>query len=156
MENLTHTVVTKRLKVDGTNYIGAAGVTTLTSEPVDTANAEGVRFVVGYGVIVATGVNSSKVRQGQAANMSDGADLAGSGTTGLPVADAGKIVITEIFRPQERYVDHVCVRTVANTTIDFLIAELYVKRVEPVVQDSFVYSNAGGPKVLNSPAEGTA
>lgn len=152
MENLTHQVVTKRLKVDGTNYTGAAGITTLTSEPVDTANADIVRFIVGYGAITATAVTSNKVRHGAASNMSDGADLL---ATSQSVADSddNKIVIIEVVRPLERYMDVVTVRGTANAVVDFVICELWQKRVQPVTQDSLV---VGTPEIHNSPAEGTA
>jgi len=151
MDNLTHKVVTRRLKVDGTNYTGSAGTSDLTSEAVDCANADGVRFICGFGTITSGAVTSTKVRQGAASNMSDGADLAGTAQT-VADDDDNQIVITEIIRPQERYVDHVIDRGTQNAVVDFLIAELFFTRNQPVTQDSLVV----GAEVHNSPAEGTA
>lgn len=147
----TQHLVTKRLKVDGTNYTGAAGTSDLTSEPVDTQGYEGVRFIIGFGAITSTAVTSIKVRQGTASNMSDGADLAGSAIT-IADTDDNKIAITEIHRPQERYVDLVTDRGTANAVVDFLIVELYGARKYPVTQDATVIS----AEVANSPDEGTA
>ncbi|HKQ02643.1 MAG TPA: hypothetical protein VJ735_20160 [Actinomycetes bacterium] len=151
--NLTHRVITKRLKVDGTNYTGAANTTDLTSEAVDTQNADAVRFICGFGTITAGAVTSTKVRQGQQSNMSDGADLAGTAQT-VADTDDNKIVITEIHRPQERYVDHVVDRGTQNAVIDFLIVELLFLRKFPVTQDAATV--VGSAEVHNSPAEGTA
>jgi hypothetical protein len=150
-EILTQKVVTKRLKVDGTNYNGAAGTTDLTSEPVDTAGFEGVRFVCGFGAITAGAVTSIKVRQGAQSDMSDGADLEGSGQAVADDQD-NMIVISEIYRPQERYVDHVVDRGTQNAVVDFLIVELFGVRKLPVVQDATVI----GAEVHASPDEGTA
>lgn len=150
--SLTEKVVTKRLKVDGTNYAGAAGQTDLTSEAIDTAGYEGVRFIAGFGTIAAGAVTFLKVRQGALSNMTDGADLAGSK---IDVADDddNKIAITDIFRPEERYLDVVFDRGTADATIDFLIVELYGTRKQPVTQDPDTVIAA---EIFNSPAEGTA
>ncbi len=150
-EILTQKVVTKRIKPDGSGYTVAAGVTNVTSDPVDTAGYEGVRFICGFGAIVAGAATSVKVRQGQQANMGDGADLAGSGTTVTDTQD-NNVVITEIWQPQERYVDHVISRATQNSTVDFLIVELFGSRKKPVTQDATVVA---GTKVLASPDEGT-
>jgi hypothetical protein len=148
---ITQQIVTKRLKVDGTNYTGSAGTTDLTSEPVDTAGYEGVRFICGFGAITTNAVTSTKARQGAASDMGDGADLAGTAQTVADSAD-NKIVITDIFRPQERYVDHVIDRGTQNAVVDFLIVELYGTRKTPVTQDATV----AGAEVHSSPDEGTA
>lgn len=151
MQNISQHMVTKRLKVDGTNYTGAAGTTDLTSETVDTQGFEGVRFICGFGTITGSAVTSTKVRQGAASNMSDGADLLGTAQT-VADTDDNKIVISEIFRPEERYVDHIVDRGTANAVVDFLIVELYGPRVKPVTQDATVI----GMEVAISPIEGTA
>jgi hypothetical protein len=151
MDNLTHEVVTKRLKVDGTNYTGAAGTTDLTSEAVDTQNADLVRFICGFGAIVSGAATSVKARQGAQSDMSDGADLENSKIT-VADTDDNKMTIVEIVRPRERYLDHIVDRGTQNATVDFLLVELYFKRKQPVTQDGTVVS----AEVHNSPAEGTA
>jgi len=66
--------------------------------------------------------------------------------------DDNQIVITEIVRPQKQYVAHVVDRGTQNAVVDFLIAEIYFKRKQPVTQDALVVA----VEVHNSPAEGTA
>ncbi|HXG36528.1 MAG TPA: hypothetical protein VNL15_06140 [Dehalococcoidia bacterium] len=149
--NLSKQVETRRLKVDGTNYTGAAGTTDLTSEAVDTQGYEGVRFICGFGAIVSGAVTSVKARQGAQSDMSDGADLAGTAQT-VADTDDNKIVITEIYRPQERYLDHIVDRGTQNATVDFLIVELFNPREMPIAQHSTVL----GHEVHNSPSEGSA
>ena len=150
--NLTELVYTKRLKPDGTNFTAAAGATVITSDIVDTQGFDGVRFIIAFGAIVATAVTSTKVQQGQAANMSDAADLAGSAQTVLDTND-DKLFVSDIYRPEERYMRVITSRATANATVDCLIVELYKKvGKEPVATDATV---AGVEKFI-SPPEGTA
>jgi hypothetical protein len=151
MNNLTINCETRRLKVDGTNWTGSAGTTDLTSEAVDTAGYDIVRFICGFGAIVSGAVTSTKVRQGAASDMSDGADLAGSAQT-VADTDDNKIVITEIVRPRERYLDHVVDRGTQNATVDFLIVELINSPKMPVTKHSTVLAQ----ETFVSPVEGTA
>lgn len=149
--NLSSAVKTIRLRVDGTNWTGSAGTTDLNSDVVDMANFEGVRFIVGFGAITSGAVTSVKVQQGQQSNLSDAADLAGSAIT-IADTDDNKMAISEIYRPQERYVRLVTDRGTQNAVIDFVIAELYGPRKKPITQDTTVIS----AEIANSPAEGTA
>ena len=77
LHNLSPNMVTKRITVDGTNWVGAAGLTALTSEIIDTRGFHGVRFIISLGAIVAGALTSVKVQQGAVSNMSDAADIAG-------------------------------------------------------------------------------
>ncbi len=151
-EILTQKVVTKRIKPDGAGYTVANGFgDTLTSDPVDTAGYEGVRFILGLGALAGTAVVTTKVRQGALANMGDAADLAGTAQTAADDQD-NKMIITEIHQPQERYVNHIVGRATANIAIDFLIVELFGVRKIPVTQDATVSAS----EVHASPDEGTA
>jgi hypothetical protein len=85
------------------------------------------------------------------ANLSDAADLAGSGVT-VSDADDNKLVIQDIVRPNERYLRVAFDRGTQNAAIDFLIAELYRAGVEPVPQDPTVAM----AETHVSPIEGTA
>ncbi len=151
MKNMSPGVKTQRLKVDGTNWTGAAGTSDLTSEAVDTQGYEGARFILGLGEIVSGAVTSSKIQQ---CDTSGGtyADLAGTGQT-IADDDDNQIVVTEIFRPRERYLKHVIDRGTQNATVDFLIVELFGAIKEPVTQDAAVVV---GQEIHVSPAEGTA
>jgi hypothetical protein len=152
--NQSNGVKTIRLKVDGTNWTGAAGATDLTSEFVDTAGFEGVRLICGFGAIVAGAATSVNAQQ---CDTSGGtyADLAGTKIT-VADDDDNQITVIDIFRPRERYIKHLAKRATQNATIDFLVAELYGAggaRKEPVTQDAAVVV---AQEVHVSPAEGTA
>jgi len=150
-QNLSKAVKTIRLKPDGSTFAVAAGTTDCTSDVVDMAGYDGVRFIIGFGAITSGAVTSIKVQQGQASNLSDAADLAGTAQT---VADTNddKLFISEIFRPQERYLALYVDRGTQNAVIDFVIAELYGVRKEPITQHATVV----GLEMFNSPSEGTA
>jgi hypothetical protein len=130
----------------------AAGTTEQTGSVVDMQGFEGVQFVALFGALTATQVTSLKVQQGSLADGSDMADLAGSLHTALADADGNKCLVTDLFRPQKRYVRCVVERATANAVIDGAIALLYGPRVEPVAKDATVKS----VKTLISPDEGTA
>ena len=149
--NLSPAVKTVRLKVDGTNWTLAAGTTNVNSDVVDMAGFDGIRFVIGFGTITSGAATSIKVQQGQVSNLSDAADLAGSAIT-VADTDDNKMAISEIFRPQERYVRLSTLRATQNAVVDFLIAELYSMHKKPITQDTTVIS----AELFNSPAEGTA
>lgn len=149
--HLSEHIDIKRLKVDGTNYTGAAGTTDLTSEEVDMQGWDGVVFLCGFGAITSGAVTSIKARQGAVTGMSDGADLAGTKIT-VADTDDNKQAVLDIYRPQERYVDHVVDRGTQNAVVDYLLAIRYKGRVQPVTQGSTVIS----AEKHASPAEGTA
>jgi hypothetical protein len=111
-----------------------------------------VQFVALFGALTATQVTNLKVQQGSLADGSDMADLAGSLHTALADTDGNKCLVTDVFRPQKRYVRCVVKRGTANAVIDGVLALLYSPRVEPVATDSTVKST----KLLVSPDEGTA
>lgn len=149
--NLSKAVKTIRVKVDGTNYTGSAGTSDLTSEYVDTQGFDGARFIVGFGTITSSAVTSTKVQQCDASGGTY-ADLEGTAQT-VADDDDNQIVITDIFRPRERYLKHVIDRGTANAVVDFLICELYGPMKEPVASDT---TTVVGTEVHVSPAEGTA
>lgn len=150
--NITNGIVTKRIRPDGSTYLVAAGAADVTSDVVDTAGYEGVRFILGFGAIVANAVTSVKAQQGALSNGSDLADLEGAGIT-VADDDDNQVVVIDVFRPQERYVALKTLRATQNSTIDFCIAELYGRRKEPVTHtDATVIAT----EMHVSPDEGTA
>lgn len=151
MKTMTDQVKTKRVKVDGTSYSIAAGITDLTGESVDTAGYDGVRFLIGFGAITAGAVMSVKAQESTAADTGQ-SDLAGSAQAVADDKD-DKIVIIDVYRPQERYVNTVIDRGTQNAVVDFVIAELYAKIGKlPITQDATVL----GAEKFASPDEGTA
>lgn len=151
MSNISNMIKTMRVKVDGTNYTGAAGTTDLTSEAIDTAGAEGVRLVTGFGAITAGAVTSVKVQQ---CDTSGGtyADLAGSSIT-VADTDDNKVAVSDIFRPTKRFIKVVQDRGTQNAVIDFLLAELYFPKAVPATDDT---ASVISTEKHVSPAEGTA
>ncbi|HZV26444.1 MAG TPA: hypothetical protein VFG00_09140, partial [Acidothermaceae bacterium] len=118
----------------------------------DTAGFQGIRFIVAVGTITATAVTSVKVQDGAAANLSDAADVAGTGLTiTAGGADDNSIWIIDIFRPVKRYCTVNVLRGTANAVIDGAFAELYDGRYYPEAKDATVH----GQKVLTSPIDGT-
>lgn len=129
----------------------AVGTTTITTSAVDMAGWDGVVFVALFGAIT-DGTPAIKARQGKIANMSDGADLAGT-LTALAITDDDKVALLEVSRPQERYVDCQIVRGGATgAVIDGVLAWQYNGRKQPVTQDTSVAI----AEYHSSPAEGTA
>ena len=149
--NLSKRVRTIRLKPDQSGWTVAAGTSDVQSDIVDTANCEGVRFIIGFGAITTGATTTVLVQQNTANSLNGMADLAGTGIT-VADTDDNKIAILEVPKPQERYLCLKTDRNTQNAVIDFVIAELYGVRVMPVTQDTTVIS----AEVNVSPAEGTA
>lgn len=138
----------KAIRVSNAVVVGTSTITTAT---VDMAGWDGVVFAVLFGTIT-DGTPAIKARQGQAANMSDGADLLGT-LTSLAVTDDNKVALLEVSRPQDRYVDLQIVRGGATgAVIDGVLAWQYNGRKQPITQDVSV----GAVEYHSSPIEGTA
>ena len=151
MHNLTGITKRMRVKVDGTNYTGAAGTSTLTSEVIDTAGYDGVLIRVGIGTVTTNGTGTFKAQQCDTSGGSY-ADLTGTSQAWTDTA-GGKVIECEIYRPLERYLKTVLARATANSIIDFVEVILFGGSVKaPVTQDATVL----GTEVFNAPVDGTA
>jgi hypothetical protein len=128
---------------------GAAGATPINGAIIDMANFTGVVFVVQFGAIVAGAVTSIKAQQGAQANMSDAADLAGTGQTVADDAD-DKCFFIDVKNPTKRYVRLVVSRATQNATCSAM-AYSYGPSSAAVSHGS----NVAGERHA-SPAEGTA
>ncbi len=143
----------KRLTIDGTNYILAAGTSDVNSTVVDMQGFDSVLFILAAGVIATSGAVSIKVQEGAASNLSDAADLANTNIGPCADTDDNKLFISEILRPAKRYLRVVTTRgDGGNSTIDFLIAILFNAGKMPVAADALVF----GQETWPGPAEGTA
>lgn len=131
----------------------AAGTTAINGTVIDMLGYESIAFVAAFGTLTATQATGIKVQQGNASDGSDMADLAGSASGNLADADGNKLLAGEVYRPTKRYVRCVVTRGTANAVLDGIIALLYRAEVTPAALHSTL---ARAPKVLNSPAEGTA
>lgn len=141
----------KNIKVTRVLNAVAAGTTVQNSSVLDMSGFDGVVFIGAVGALLAGAVTGLKAQQGQAANLSDAADLEGS-LASIPDTGSNGMAIVDIYRPQERYVRAVFNRAVATAVLDGIIAIQYKGSKAPTTQDATVIA----AKYLNSPAEGTA
>ncbi len=144
--------LSKNVKVTRALNSVAAGTTSQNGSVIDMSGFEGVQFIALFGALTATQVTSLKVQQGDKSDGSDMADLEGSLHAALADTDGNKCLVTDLFRPQKRYVRAVVTRGTANAVIDGVIALQYSARVQPVANDTSIKAT----KLLISPDEGTA
>jgi hypothetical protein len=130
----------------------AAGTSDIESSSIDMLGFEAVTFIVLFGAITAGAVTSVKAQQGKLSNMTDAADLKGTGIT-VADDDDNQLVVLEIDHPQERYVRCVVDRGTQNAVVDGIIAIQTKPRVEPVTHDA---TTVVGSELHHAPAEGTA
>lgn len=149
--DLSNAVKTIRIKPDASGFTVAAGAADVNSDIVDTAGYDGIRFIVGFGAIVSGAATSIRVQQDADSAGATMADLAG---TSITVSDTNdnKMAISDIIRPQKRYLRVTTKRATQNSTVDFALAELYRARNMPVTQDATVIS----AEIALTPLEGTA
>lgn len=148
--NILNTIDVRRV-----NNAAAAGTSAINTTVVDMLGYETVAFVALFGTLTASQVTGIKVQQGTASDASDMADLAGTASTAMADGDSNKMLLTEVYRPTERYVRLVVTRGTANAVLDGAIALLGRAGVSPPAFGSTV-SNATTVEIFNSPAEGTA
>lgn len=119
---------------------------------VDTLGYDSVVFITSLGAIAANGVFTARLKQsGTTATYGAGtidrigADLANSADT-----DDNKFIISEVFKPTERYMNHQYQRTVGNVTINNVIAILFNSHDNPPALAAVEAS-----QFLNSPTPST-
>lgn len=136
--------------LDGLDYASASA--DRNGAVVDMANAEWVIAIFKMATIATGAVTKVKWQQGAASNMSDAADLEG---TGLTVADDddNQIFAIALVKPRERYVRAVIDKDATNSTAETLTYIVGGNRTLPafasITDDVTV-------EVSYSPAEGTA
>jgi len=122
------------------------------SDIIDMAGWDGVMFVAPITDSVDTGVATLTVEQNTANSGSGMAALAGAVATATSAANDdlnGQLLVVDVFRPRERYVQGVLTSATANIAYGNMIAILYQSRAMPVVQGATVADSA----VVTSPAE---
>ena len=129
---------------------GVAGTTDINGATLDMSGFEGVLMKVTFGAITASAVTSIKAQQGAASDLSDTADLLGTGQT-IADTDDEKVFYIDLYKPRERYVRLVVDRGTQNAVVASAEYEQYGARNEPVTHGS----NVSGETHI-SPAEGTA
>ena len=144
---LTHVQISSSIKIDKVSELTASGTSDVNSTVIDLQGYEGVAFFTS--IDTGNAGNLLKVQQGDAANLSDAADLASSRS----VANANNmVVVTDLFRPQKRYARAVVVRAAA-TRVGEIYAIRYGAHQRAVVN---AVANTLALKQLVSPDAGTA
>jgi len=100
----------------------AAGVTTITPSGLDCSSCNHVRFIVIWGAITATGVQSAEIHT----STDDGAGDAYTAIIGTNVAvaddDDNKLTVIDIINPREAWLKCVVNRATANSAVQAIIA----------------------------------
>lgn len=134
MDHLSDRVKTQ-IAINATE--GAAHTDDINGAVVDTAGFRGLRACCVFGAITGSAVTSIKLQQGAAANLSDGADLAGSKIT-VADDDDGKMFIIDVQCLQERYARLVVDRGTQNAVVQLAWYELYDPAEVPIAQHADV------------------
>ena len=129
----------------------AAGTTPVNSSVIDMQGFEGVMFIASFGAITATAVTGIKIQQGNASDGSDAIDLTGTALAILDTA-SNKVLVSEIYKPEKRYLRVVITRGTANAVVDGVVAQQFGARIAPPIHDSSV----AGFEYWVSPPEGIA
>lgn len=139
MHNLATSVKIRLIKA-----AQVAGTSDVDTDVIDMANYDGV-MIFGAAVATANAGNNIKAQQGDADDLSDAADLAG--TTITPGAD-DELCCIDIYRPRKRYVRGLITRGVSSAT-GIMVAIQYKGRTPPEVN---TVTDEIQALVLNSPA----
>lgn len=110
---------------------GAAGATDIEGSAIDTANYDGVQFVVQLGAIVSGAVTSLKLQE----CATSGGTYTDVASTSITVADTddNEIRYLDYHRPAERYVRLYVDRATQNATLT-AVAVCYGAKSQPVTQ----------------------
>jgi hypothetical protein len=129
---------------------GVAGTTAITGSTIDSANAEGVLFLVRMGAITSGAVTSLKVQHSDTTTSGDFVDVAGTAQTIADTADDQTFVV-DINKPAKRYVRVIVSRATQNAVVASAEALVYGLRSLP-------FSQPAGTNVesFGTPASGTA
>lgn len=132
--------------------VAAGSSTDSNSDRIDMANYEGVIFIAPVEDSVATGVATLTIEQNATDADSGMAALSGAVATATSATNDdlnGKLLIVEVHRPRERYVQAVRTSGTANIAFGTVTAILYGARKAPVTDHSTVLASA----TVTSPAE---
>lgn len=118
----------------------AAGITAINCTSVDMQDFETVVGYAAMGTLTATQVTSLKAQS--STDNATWADIAGAVTANANDADSNKMLILEVYRPQQRYVRFVVNRATANAVIDSVVAVQYGPKKAAVTQDATTVSQS--------------
>jgi len=121
--------------------VGAASNTDQNSDRIDMAGYENVTFIVPITDSADTGVATITAEQNSADSDTGMAALSGASATATSAEDDdlnGQLLVLEVERPQERYVQAVLTSATANIAFGNMIAILHGVRTKPVSEHSTV------------------
>ena len=130
----------------------ASGTADRTGAALDMLGFRGVLMVVKFAAIATGAVTTIKAQQGAIANLSDAADLAGTGQT-VADDDDNQIFVIDLFEPVKRYVRLFVDKDASNASGESAYYIQYGAQQRPTtvaVADLVSYERH------RSPAEGTA
>lgn len=147
INNLLKNVKVTRVSAGGA---GTASATPTKGTVLDMAGFESVMFIAEMGNVLTTSVVSLRAAQGTTNDTAEMDLLTGSsgGTAGASDMD-DKIIILDVVRPTERYVEVQLFHVTADAPFDSIVAIQYGARNMPVTQGSTVYDS----DTLANPAE---
>jgi len=130
--------------------VAAASDTDQNSDILDMQGYDGVCFIVPVTDSVATGVATLTVEQNSDNSDTGMAALSGGAATGTSAENDdlnNKLLIVDVYRPRERYVQGVITSTTANIAFGNMIAIQYKGSKCPITADSSVIqaTSAFGP-----------
>lgn len=128
----------------------AAGTADRTGAALDMQGWDGVLMVVKLATIATGGTNSIKAQHGDAANLSDAADLLGTGQA-IADDDDNEVLYIDVFQPQKRYVRLYVDKDTSNSCAE---AALYIQYKGKSLPSTHASGVAGEAHL--APAAGTA
>jgi hypothetical protein len=128
----------------------ASGTADRNGATLDMKGFDGVLMVVQLATVAAGAVTSIKAQQGAASNLSDAADLAGTGVA-IAADDDDEVKYIDLWQPRERYVRVVVDKDGSNACAESAVYIQYRARELPTTHAATVTGEAH-----LAPAEGTA
>ena len=128
----------------------ASGTADRNGATLDMAGYDGVLVVCKLATIAVGAVTSIKMQSGAASDMSDAADLAGTGVS-IAADDDDEIKYIDLYQPLERYVRCVVDKDASNACAESVVYIQYRGKSGPVTQPTGTEGERH-----QSPAEGTA
>ena len=118
--------LSKRIKITKVSDYAAANTTDITTDVIDMQGYDGVVFFTAVAVLHSN--NYIKLQEGDAANLSDAADLLG---TKVAVTVNKEVVGVDLYKPLKRYVRAYIERGGASTACGEVYAMQYEGRILP-------------------------
>jgi hypothetical protein len=129
----------------------ASGTADRTGAVIDMMGWDGVLMIFNFATIAVGAVDSIKAQQGDAANLSDAADLAGTAQTIADDAD-GKAFFIDVYQPRKRYLRAYVDKDATNACAETVTYIQYRGRTGPTAAHG---TGVAGEAFL-CPAAGTA